>query len=1447
MQTVPQLLWLRDLKSMIDFQPLIVGPETLMSDAIALMASQEKSALIGSTTEILGGFSLKNLVKLVAAGIDLKTTKISEVMQTPIVKLKLSEVNDLATLLSQLRQSQLDLLPIVDEDDCLCGVITLDNVCQVLEQQPQPTTDQCDPIEKQLWLLESVIANANDAIVITEVGSLDKPDQRIVYANTAFTQMCGYSLGEIMGKTPRILQGEQTSRKELAKIRTALQTGSAIKTDLLNYKKDGTPYWIEINIYPIRDEGGTIIYFAAIQRDITTRKRDEASLKQTAELFQQLTENIPQVLFVRDAKQEKLYYVSPAYAQIWGRNSDHLYDNPQDYLDLIHPQDRDRIIAARENLLLGESFNGEYRIIRPDGELRWIASKTFPIKNKFGEIYRIVGIAEDITILKQTQADLSQANAELERRVLKRTIALEEINQQLISEILERQTIEEQLRESEQRYQTIATLSPVGIYRTDASGKVLYVNEYWCKMTGMTQNQALENGWIASLHPQDRERVQTEWLQSVAQNLPFRSEYRYQRPDGSEIWVFGQAVTECNATGEIIAYVGTVTDISEQQIALRDRQLAIQALRESEERFRNLVETSSDLVWEVDENARYTYVSPQVREILGYEPEQLLGNSPIDFIPLSQRKMLAESFAAVFLTPQIFECIENIQMHQDGHLVVLETSGIPVFDTQGKFIGYRGISRDVTQRHQAEASLRETQKQLQAILDNSSAAIFALDIHNNYLLINSQYEKLFNLRQAQVVGKSVYEIWDAEIADQFVANNSQVFTTGIPIEVEEVVPQSDSLHTYLSSIFPLKDTNGNIYAVCGIATDITERKKVEESLLSLRKAIESTSDGVTIVDITGKGIYFNPAFLNLYEYTQAELQAPGGLAAIFQQPQDREELCQTLKQGNSWHKEVTMRSRSGRILQVYLRADAIKDAAGKVLGIVCNHTDITQRQLVEASLRLRDRAIAASSNGIIIADASIPNGPIIYVNSAFERMTGYTATEVIGQNFNLFHNNDNQAQLQQLNAAMQAGEDCTVILRNYRQDGELLWTKLNISPVYDVVGTLTHYIGIQTDITERKQAETALLLSQQRLQYLLASSPAVIYSCKVSGDFGATFISENVKAMMGYEAREFLEDSSFWASRIHPDDVSDVFAKISQVFIQGYHTYEYRFLHKDGTYRWVYDQVHAIQDEAGNFVELIGYWADITERKKLEQELIIALEKEIELNELKSRFITMTSHEFRTPLSTILSSSELLEHYRHKWTDEKQLIHIHRIQTSVHRMTEMLNDILFIGKAEAGILEYHPTSFDLVAYCHNLVAEVQLDHHNQHRISFHSQAEFIECYMDEKLLKHILSNLLTNAIIYSPDDSSVNFTLTCQNGRVIFEIQDQGIGIPDTDLPHLFASFHRASNVGNIIGTGLGLAIVKKCVDIHQGEIFVATQLGVGTTFTVILPIGKHHELLTSG
>ena len=202
-----------------------------------------------------------------------------------------------------------------------------------------------------------------------------------------------------------------------------------------------------------------------------------------------------------------------------------------------------------------------------------------------------------------------------------------------------------------------------------------------------------------------------------------------------------------------------------------------------------------------------------------------------------------------------------------------------------------------------------------------------------------------------------------------------------------------------------------------------------------------------------------------------------------------------------------------------------------------------------------------------------------------------------------------------------------------------------------------------------------------------------------------------------------------------------------------------------------------------------------------------------------------------------MSSSELLEHYSSKWTEAKKLTHLQRIQNSVKHMTSLLNDVLLLGKADAGKLKLEPTQINLSEFCRELVEEIQLTSET-HQIMFqvqHCHEKSTVC-MDQKLLRHIISNLLSNAIKYSPDSDRVIFDLICQSQQAIFKVQDFGIGIPVEEQDRLFDSFHRADNVGSIPGTGLGLPIVKRSVDLHGGTIATESQVGTGTTFTVTLP-----------
>jgi signal transduction histidine kinase len=196
-----------------------------------------------------------------------------------------------------------------------------------------------------------------------------------------------------------------------------------------------------------------------------------------------------------------------------------------------------------------------------------------------------------------------------------------------------------------------------------------------------------------------------------------------------------------------------------------------------------------------------------------------------------------------------------------------------------------------------------------------------------------------------------------------------------------------------------------------------------------------------------------------------------------------------------------------------------------------------------------------------------------------------------------------------------------------------------------------------------------------------------------------------------------------------------------------------------------------------------------------------------------------------------------LKRYNQRWTEEKKLELFQRIEISTRHMTNMLEDILIIGKAESGKLEFKPASLDVLRFCQNILEEFQLGAGSGYQFELVARGSCGMRQLDEKLLRQIIGNLLSNALKYSKPGSTIYFELDCQANGTIFKVRDQGIGIPAEDLPFLFEVFHRAKNVGTIQGTGLGLTIVKRSVDLHGGTIEVESELEAGTTFTVWLPV----------
>jgi PAS domain S-box-containing protein len=252
--------------------------------------------------------------------------------------------------------------------------------------------------------------------------------------------------------------------------------------------------------------------------------------------------------------------------------------------------------------------------------------------------------------------------------------------------------------------------------------------------------------------------------------------------------------------------------------------------------------------------------------------------------------------------------------------------------------------------------------------------------------------------------------------------------------------------------------------------------------------------------------------------------------------------------------------------------------------------------------------------------------------------------------------------------------------------------------------------------------------------------------------------------------------------------------------------------------------------------------------KSAEVEIRATIKQTKQLSLLRARFVSMLCHELRTPLNIVSFSTSLLRRHNHQWTEEKKLRYLDHIQTAVEQIGQLLDEVLTVSKAEAGKLKFEPRPLDLAAFCYNLVAQMQLmSNSSQHAIAFVIRGNCSTARVDKKLLQLILTNLLDNAIKYSPPASTVDLEISCSHGDVIFHVKDTGIGIPIADRQRLFEPFHRGSNVGDVAGTGLGLAVVKKLVDLHCGQIAVESVVGVGTTFTVTLPYSRRDDEKNSG
>jgi len=468
-------------------------------------------------------------------------------------------------------------------------------------------------------------------------------------------------------------------------------------------------------------------------------------------------------------------------------------------------------------------------------------------------------------------------------------------------------------------------------------------------------------------------------------------------------------------------------------------------------------------------------------------------------------------------------------------------------------------------------------------------------------------------------------------------------------------------------------------------------------------------------------------------------------------------------------------------------------------------------------------------------------GRYVMANQNFCRALGQTSQTIIGKtDHDLFpaelalKYRADDVKVLASREALQIGEEQML------EDGRILVVQTTKVPVKNDSGEVVGLIGLGFDITERKRAEEELRTSAANLRESEARFRSAFYSSPIRTSIARVsdgrFIEVNGSFLEGLDLprSEVLGKNSIelgiW---INPAD-RDAF---------------WNDLKRDGIIREREARVHNRGGRvytmllSADMVEIRGEphvlvsGLDITERKQAEEELLRALTREKELSELKSNFVSLVSHEFRTPLGVISTSCEILRDYLSDLPEAERREHLDSIARNTRRMSELMEEVLVLGQFDAGKMAFEPAPLDLAAFCYRLVDEVISATNRVCPINVKLGSLAGDASADARLLHHILNNLLANAVKYSEPGIAVDFNVTREGAEALFTIRDRGIGIPDCDQKRLFNAFQRGGNVGARHGTGLGLVIVKRCVDLHGGSLQLTSKIGEGTVATVRVPV----------
>lgn len=1003
---------------------------------------------------------------------------------------------------------------------------------------------------------------------------------------------------------------------------------------------------------------------------------------------------------------------------------------------------------------------------------------------------------------------------------------------QVMRDITARKTSERELRRRTEELNAFLETAQIGIHRVGPDGTILWANAAELHMLGYRAEEYIGHH-IEKFHADETAINEILGTLGGGEKL-YEYEARLRCKDGSIKHVLIDSSVHWK-DGCFIHTQCFTRDISQ-------RKRADDELREAKLLAEQTLERITDGFFAVDTNWRLTFINRYAAEVFGRmrPAHEFLGQNLWESFPglsgtvleREYRRAMAEQVATKF------------ELHYAPLKGWFDVSAYPSRD------GLSIYFKEITARKELEQSLHESQQLLRGIIDNTPAVVYVKDFEGRYLLINRRYSELHHITPEAIAGKTDHDVFAPEVADKIREFDRRVIRADAPIVDEEETPLDDGSHTFISVKCPLRDQAGKSYAVFGISTDITERKRMEETLRESEERFRTLADNIAqftwMADGKGWIFWYNKRWFEYTGTTLEEMQGwgwqkvhhPGHVKRVV------EKIRHAFETGEYWEDIFPLRAKDGTYRWFLSRAIPVRNAQGEVVRWLGTNTDITEQRQAEAALAAeRDRA--EESERLFRAFVTASSDVVYRMNADWTEMRRLEGKAFISDTPDpsrswlkkYIHPEDQPRVLNAINEAIREKKNFELEHRVFLVDGSLGWTFSRAIPLLDERGEIIEWFGAALDITERKRAEEALQRLTEKSEHerrlydtLLSSTPD--QTCVFGLDRRFIYVNPALLGTLG-RSREQVIGKTCSEAGFEPEQAANHDREIAQV-IATKHAIRGEVAYAGANGRRIYDYLFVpVLGTHGQVEAVGGSMRDITDQKRIAENLErVVAERTVKLRETIGEleaFSYSIAHDMRAPLRSLQGYSEVLlsEHSSRLEPDGREFLQ--RIGTAAKRMDRLIRDVLNYSRIVRSELALERVSLEPLL--RDIVETYPMFAPDGAEIEI--AGPFLPALGNEAMLTQVFSNLLGNAVKFVAPGTRPRIKIWAEprDARVRVFVQDNGIGIAEDQHRKIFEVFQQAAT--GFGGTGIGLAIVQKAIERMGGDVGVRSTPGQGSTFWI--------------